>query len=152
MVITTRPATNMDADFLWRLRVASLREYVERIYGWDEGIQKTFFEDGFHPEDTRIVQFEGQDIGMYELRNRQNDHFLARIEILPEFQKRGIGSTIIQRITTDIGPSGKPLRLQVFKINPAHRLYARLGFKITGETETHYQMEFQGPARHLGQD
>ena len=129
-----------------------MREYIERIYGWDESTQKKYFEDGFHPEDTRIIQFKGQDIGMVELRHRQNDYFLARIEILPEFQKQGIGSTIIKRIIADIGLSEKPLRLQVFKINPAHRVYARLGFKITGETETHYQMEFPGPSQHSSPD
>lgn len=31
--------------------------------------------------------------------------------------------------------------LQVFKGNPAKTLYEELGFKVYGETETHYQME-----------
>ena len=31
--------------------------------------------------------------------------------------------------------------LQVFKDNPAKKLYEQLGFKVYGETETHYQME-----------
>jgi len=31
--------------------------------------------------------------------------------------------------------------LQVFKDNPAKSLYEKLGFKVYGETETHYQME-----------
>jgi ribosomal protein S18 acetylase RimI-like enzyme len=141
MTITTRKATPEDRDFLWQLKVASLREYVEKIYGWDDAVQKKFFENSFHPEAIRIIQLEDQDVGMVELRQRADDYFLARIEILPAFQRRGIGSTIIKRITAGVRPSGKPLRLQVFKINPAQSLYARLGFVITGETETHYHME-----------
>lgn len=31
--------------------------------------------------------------------------------------------------------------LQVFKNNPAKKLYERLGFRVYNETETHYQME-----------
>ena len=31
--------------------------------------------------------------------------------------------------------------LQVFKDNSAKHLYERLGFKVYGENETHYQME-----------
>jgi ribosomal protein S18 acetylase RimI-like enzyme len=141
MTITTRKATLEDRVFLWQLKVASLREYVENIYGWDDAVQKTFFENSFHPEAIRIIQLEDQDVGMVELRQREDHYFLARIEILPEFQRRGIGSTIIKRIAAGVRSSGKPLRLQVFKINPAQRLYTRLGFIMTGETETHYYME-----------
>ena len=31
--------------------------------------------------------------------------------------------------------------LQVIKVNPARRLYERLGFRAIGETETNYQMQ-----------
>ena len=147
MTITTRKATREDRDFLWRLKVATMREYVEKIYGWDDAVQKKFFENSFHPESIRIIQLKNQDVGMVELRHREDDYFLARIEVLPEFQRRGIGSTIIRRITAGASSSGKTLRLQVFKINPARILYARLGFIITGETETHYQMELPGLSR-----
>jgi phosphoribosyl 1,2-cyclic phosphodiesterase len=37
--------------------------------------------------------------------------------------------------------AGLPVRLRVFRVNPAQRLYRRLGFVVTGETETHVQME-----------
>jgi ribosomal protein S18 acetylase RimI-like enzyme len=30
--------------------------------------------------------------------------------------------------------------LQVLKVNPARRLYERLGFRVTGETPTHFLM------------
>jgi ribosomal protein S18 acetylase RimI-like enzyme len=37
--------------------------------------------------------------------------------------------------------SGKPVALQVLKVNPARRLYERLGFSVTGENETLYFMK-----------
>jgi ribosomal protein S18 acetylase RimI-like enzyme len=37
---------------------------------------------------------------------------------------------------------GIPIALQVLRSNhPAKRLYERLGFEVTGETETHYLMQ-----------
>ncbi len=33
-----------------------------------------------------------------------------------------------------------PVRLQVIKGNPARNLYERLGFTVTGETDTHLLM------------
>jgi ribosomal protein S18 acetylase RimI-like enzyme len=77
---------------------------------------------------------------MYALQKRQEDWFLARIAILPEFQNQGIGTAILQKII-GAAPTHKPLRLQVFKINPARRLYERLGFVKTGATRTHLCME-----------
>lgn len=40
--------------------------------------------------------------------------------------------------------AGLPLRLQVLKVNPAMRLYARLGLRIVGETATHLRMQLDG--------
>lgn len=34
-----------------------------------------------------------------------------------------------------------PVRLRVLKVNPARRLYERLGFKVVEEADTHYLME-----------
>jgi ribosomal protein S18 acetylase RimI-like enzyme len=62
--------------------------------------------------------------------------------VLPEFQNRGIGTTIIQWAIDQAVATQKALRLQVFKINPARRLYERMGFIETGEKETHIQMEW----------
>ncbi len=140
-VITTRTATYDDKDFLWELKVASMRRYVEAVYGWDDAIQYGFFEKGFHPEDIQIIQCDKLDMGMYELRERDEEWFLARIEILPAFQGRGIGTTVIQRMIGHVSKTGKPLRLQVFKVNPAQKLYERIGFLRTGETKTHITME-----------
>jgi GNAT superfamily N-acetyltransferase len=134
-VLTTRK------DFLWKLKVASMRRYIEAVHGWDDAIQYGFFEQGFNPEDIRIIQCDRQDMGMYELRERDEEWFLARIEILPAFQGRGIGTKVIQRMIDQVSKTGKPLRLQVFKVNPAQRLYESMGFLRTGETRTHITME-----------
>ncbi len=37
---------------------------------------------------------------------------------------------------------GAPTRLQVLKENKAAELYRRMGFKQIGETETHFEMEY----------
>jgi GNAT superfamily N-acetyltransferase len=139
-MITTRTATSDDKDFLWELKVASMRQYVEAVYGWDDSSQYGFFELGFRPEAIQIIQYDGQDIGMYELRER-DCIILARIEILPAFQGKGIGRTVIQQMVARVSKTGKPLRLQVFKVNPARKLYEGIGFLRTGETKTHFLME-----------
>jgi ribosomal protein S18 acetylase RimI-like enzyme len=141
MMITIRPATMNDSHFLWQLKVAAMRAYVTQVYGWNEQIVRDLFEKGFRPDAIQIIQVDGDNIGMYELVEQETHWFLGQIEILPPFQNRGIGTYVLQQIMTQVMKTKKSLRLQVFKINPATRLYARLGFTIAGETETHYQME-----------
>lgn len=142
-MIDSREATQDDKAFLWRLKVAAMREYVEAVYGWDEAEQYRFFEKGFRPEELRIIRLDGRDAGMYKFQVREEDLFLCRIEMLPELQGRGIGTTVIRGMIEEALKARKPLRLQVFKNNPAQRLYERLGFIKTGETDTHFKMAFQ---------
>lgn len=141
--VDTREAREDDREFLWNLKVAAMRPYVEVVYGWDEHVQHRFFGRGFRPERIRIVRLEGEDVGMFELEDRAGGRFLARIEILPRFQGRGIGTAVMEGLMRDARAAAQPFRLQVLKINPARRLYERLGFVATGETETHVQMELQ---------
>jgi ribosomal protein S18 acetylase RimI-like enzyme len=140
-MITTRRATAEDKEFLWILKVAAMRQYVEQVYGWDDTIQYDYFENNFHPEALDIIQYDGQNIGMYKLEEREESYYLSQIEITLEFQNKGIGSTIIQRIIDAVAVQGQPLRLQVLKVNPARRLYERLGFVVIGESRMHVQME-----------
>ena len=58
----------------------------------------------------------------------------------------GMGTALLKDLLAEAERAGKPVRLQVLKTNRAIRLYARLGFAITGESPTHLQMEWRpGP-------
>ena len=136
-----RKATDNDKEFLWSLVVASMGSYIEQVYGWDVSVVYARFEENYRTETMKIIQCDGQDVGMVELLDNPQEIFLTRIAILPEYQNRGIGSTILQNAIAEAATAHKPLRLQVFKINPARGLYERLGFVKTAETMRHIQME-----------
>ena len=135
-----RQATNADADFLYRLHVAAMRDLVARVWGWDDAWQERFFAVHFDPTHSRIVVVDGEDVGVIAVEWSATDAFLANIEILPEYQGQGLGAALVNGIITQAEACNLPVRLQVLKINPARRLYERLGFVVTGETETHFQM------------
>jgi len=66
--VAYRQATQEDADFLYRLHRAALRNYVVQTWGeWDEGWQKTQFLERFCAEHSLIVIVEGQDVGVLRL-------------------------------------------------------------------------------------
>ena len=75
-----------------------------------------------------------------ELRPATVDDF-DFIAVTPDLQGQGIGTSVIHQVLDEAKRSGKPVALQVLKVNPARRLYERLGFSVTGENETRYFMK-----------
>ena len=61
--------------------------------------------------------------------------------ILPLHQRRGIGSEVLAGLLRQAGASESVVRLRCLKWNPARALYARNGFVVTSEDETHVYME-----------
>ncbi|MCP4756937.1 MAG: GNAT family N-acetyltransferase [Proteobacteria bacterium] len=66
----------------------------------------------------------------------------SEIQILPEFQNRGIGCRLIENIQLQACDQGLPVVLSVLKGNPAKRLYEKLGFRVALEKERSYEMRY----------
>jgi len=145
-MLSYRDATPADRDWLYALKRATLRPYVEATWGrWDEADQRERFARGFRPEETRIVQLDGQPVGALRVRESDGRVFLADVAVTPERQRRGLGRAIIRGVLDQAAAGGRAVRLQVLKVNPAHELYARLGFATIEETATHFVMEHPAP-------
>jgi ribosomal protein S18 acetylase RimI-like enzyme len=139
--VTLRPATLADVDTLFAIRRAAMKLYVEQTWGpWDEQWQASYFRDHFRPEQSWVIQHDNKDVGLWQVEHREDCVFLTNIEILPEYQRRGIGTHLIRNLLDEASDKNLPLRLQVLKVNPAKQLYERLGLHLTGQTETHFLM------------
>lgn len=145
--IELRSATEDDYDFAFRVHRAAMRPYVERTFGWDEDFQARYFRLHFDPAKRDIIRYDDVDIGIFSVEVREESLFLAIIAILPRYQGLGIGTALLGQLQDRAKESGVRLTLQVLKVNPARKLYERLGFEVTGETETHYQMAWSEATR-----
>lgn len=67
---------------------------------------------------------------------------LVQIQLLKQYQGSGIGKKIISDIIVEANKLQIPVKLSVFKKNPALRLYLSLGFSIYLETEKTYEMQY----------
>ncbi len=138
-----RKATREDFDFLFNLHKSTMREYVEKTWGWDEAWQRDYFLHHLNPDMLQIIVLNHKDVGSISVMNRDQDLFLSSIEILPEYQNKGIGTHLIKKVIADARSENKPVSLQVLKSNKrAQALYERLGLEKCGETETHYCMKY----------
>lgn len=145
MNITYRAAREQDFDFLFGLHRAAMRTYVEETYGpWIDDWQREYFRARFNPNNLKIIQVDRRDAGVLEVQDRAEELFVVRIELLPTYQRRGIGSAVMKALLAEADQRGKPVALRVLKVNiRARDLYQRLGFGVTGETDTHYIMAYE---------
>ena len=135
-----RAAVEKDVDFLYSLHVATMKQYVDQVWGWEDVYQESLFRKNYVPANIQIIEYDDKDIGMLSVEEREGDVFLSTIEIRPEYQGKGIGTAIIKKMVADSAKKTKPVTLQVLKVNPAKGLYERLGFEVVEETKTHYRM------------
>jgi GNAT superfamily N-acetyltransferase len=135
-----RPANEDEREFIFDIYAATLRPYIEWAWGWNEAFQR----DGFwkhHPIDQfRVVTVGNKIAGGIHVEEQEALNFIRMIFLLPEFQKHGVGSELLQGEIARATEVGKQLHLKVIKINPAKNLYDRLGFVVVDEDDATYHM------------
>jgi GNAT superfamily N-acetyltransferase len=102
--VSPRPAAKADADFVYTLTEACMREYVERTWGqWSEDMARA----AFKPVLSQIVQCDGEDVGCIELTEKLSDLNLGEFYIAPSLQNCGIGSALMQQFISRARGSGQ---------------------------------------------
>lgn len=126
--IELRFASGADSEFCYQLHKAAMGEYITEVWGWDEQVQRDFHARAFSPGRWQIITVGGADAGMLHVEYRPGEIYLARIEIHPDYQGRGIGTRLISALIDEAGRKGQDLVLDVLTVNRrAHALYQRLG-------------------------
>ena len=144
MEIALRPATLADVEPLFAIHRAAMREYVTQAYGpWDDDWQAGFFRGHFEGDVRRVVVVDGSDVGFLDVVDHAGHILISELVIDPAWHNRGIGSELLRGAMAKAAARGVEARLQVLQINPARRLYERLGFVIYGVTPTHYLMHWR---------
>lgn len=138
-----RPAAPEDHDWIYACKAASVRPYVEPVWGWDESFQRRDFDSDFASiGQFRVIETPEKPIGFLQILDGKDCVEVAELHLLPDCRGKGIGSSILRRLLADCRQQGRPLRLGCFKDNHrAKALYQRLGFRQTAETETHCILE-----------
>jgi ribosomal protein S18 acetylase RimI-like enzyme len=150
MNVALEPFTTDDREFAFRVTEATMRTYVEQTFGqWDANDQRRRFDEN-DPTMCQLIVVDGIRAGILVVDDRPDEIFLARIFVLPAFQRQGIGSALMRSLMERARTAQKPLRLRVMNVNPARHLYERLGFNVTQRTATHFYMEYRDPVLPVG--
>lgn len=138
-----RPATPDDREFFYELRHDGFRAYAEAVFGpWDEARQRASADRDLGELPIQIIERGGAPIA-YQIVLRHLDHwFLDEIAVVAGERGHGLGTELVTAIMTAAREHGLPLRLSVLHVNPAQRLYARLGFRTTRVEHPRIKMEW----------
>jgi ribosomal protein S18 acetylase RimI-like enzyme len=138
MHLTIRQSKPADKTFAYEVKRAALGNYVEQTWGWNEQFQQRFHADDWanHPPD--IIELDGNPIGTLEVLEHADHLFIGEFYILPEFQRRGIGTRLLREVLANADAKQLCTRLHFLKVNPVRSLYERHGFVVTGESDTHF--------------
>lgn len=137
--IALQKANKKDLDFLLQLRKKTIAIHLASA-GINLSDQEHLERVKYQFENAYVIRLEQERIGLIKYRELKEVVELLQIQLLPEFQSKGIGTIILDQLVEIVKPKGKDLFLKVLKDNPAKKLYIRYGFKHQGEDEHEYHM------------
>lgn len=134
-------AVPSDAESLAVLRVAAMRESLERIGRFDPQRARDRFLSGFSPSNTRHIELDGQRIGFFVLNPKGDALRLDHLYIHPDHQGLGIGARVLAQVFAEADQQSKLLRVGALKGSDSNRFYRRHGFQLVEESEfdNHYE-------------
>jgi ribosomal protein S18 acetylase RimI-like enzyme len=134
MQISLRPARTQDFDYCESLYFAGMTRIIQQL-NLDMAVQVASFRRQWDLAQVRMITFDGIDVGWLQSTTRGDTLFLGQLFVDGSFQRRGIGTEVMSRLISEATRARQSVTLGVVKVNPALRLYERLGFRVTHEDE-----------------
>lgn len=135
MEIELLPATESDAEELVLLRIAAMRESLERIGRFDPIRVRERFLAGFSVLDTLHIMSGGTRVGFLVLKRTLDGFLLDHLYVHPTQQGLGIGAWVLQWIFYQADSQGEVVRVGALKGSDSNRFYIRHGFNLVEVAE-----------------
>ena len=138
--IELRPALDHDFEYCRRLYFDGMGWIIDELH-LDRTAQETGFRQQWNTAQVRIVLFDGTDVGWVQTVRADNELFVGQMFVESLFQRKGIGTQVMKRLISEATAFNLAVRVNVVRINPARRLYERLGFRVTHEDDRKFYMK-----------
>ena len=129
------PVEERDAEALVQLRIAAMRDSLERIGRFDAHRARERFLSGFEPRHTRHIVKDGVRVGFVVVKPAGDGLLLDHLYVHPAYQGMGIGSRILRRILAEADGGNRCVRVGALKGSDSNRFYVRHGFELVDHAE-----------------
>lgn len=135
-------AAEADYETVRAIHHVAYRDMVIRQYGaWQDDVQDEFFRKTWLRQPHHLVCVDGEVRGYCCIHEDDRSIRIREFAVLPDHQRQGIGSGVLERLIERATLARKEMKLNVMKTNEsARRLYEHAGFIVLGENVTHLFM------------
>jgi ribosomal protein S18 acetylase RimI-like enzyme len=135
---------------------ASTREGELRLVPWDDAekaqflrmqfdAQAAWYREHYADASFDVVVVDGEPAGRLYVHRGPREIRIVDVTVLPEHRGNGIGTSLLRDLLAEADKSGKSVTIHVERLNPALRLYERLGFVLAEDRGVYLFLE--RPAR-----
>ena len=135
------PADETHMEFSYQVKKAAEGDYITSMFDWDEDVQRDFHVRAWQEQKPDIITYDGKLIGTIAAIESEDCIDIGQFFILPDYQRRGIGTYLLQSILNKADRSGKNVTLKFLKNNPVKSLYVRNGFRVVDTDQILCYME-----------
>lgn len=151
--VTLRPATPADEPFLFRV-YASTREEELAPVPWTTEQKRAFLAQQFRAQSAYyreqypaaafdVILADGVPAGRLYVNRAAEEIRLIDIALLPEHRGAGVGGALLRELQDEARATRRRLTIHVEKMNPARRLYDRLGFRAVEDKGVYDFLEWR---------
>lgn len=149
--VTFVEVVSSDFEVLADIRVAAMRESLERVGRFDPTRARERLRSTFSLEHTRFIIFEGTKVGFFAVRPSAEGALLDHLYIHPDYQSRGIGGAVMTSIISDAEKQNVPILVGALKESASNRFYQRHGFTLSSEGDwDNYYVRPSSPPQKKG--
>ncbi|TAL90059.1 MAG: N-acetyltransferase [Candidimonas sp.] len=135
MQLTFKDTQQTDVETLVEMRVAAMRESLERIGRFDLQRARDRFVAAFDPALCRFIVVGDESVGFILIRPMIDHLLLDHLYIVPEHQGKGIGAAVLDTVFSDADAKSLPVKLGALRDSDSNHFYLHHGFVKTHESE-----------------
>src|SRR3954470_24666875 len=99
--ITFFSVVSDDFDELAELRIAAMRESLERVGRFNPERARERLRNSFHPEQSQFILLDGRRVGFYTFRLVGDAMQLDHLYVHPTCQSQGVGSLVLRLLIAE---------------------------------------------------
>ncbi len=150
--ISLRLFSEKDIPFLKKVYFSTREEELKQVIDWTPEMKNTFLTHQFNAQHEYyqknyvkanffVIEKKHEPVGrLYYAESYDSTIRIIDIAILPKFQRKGLGTSILNGFFERAKAIEQPITIHVESFNPAMKLYMRLGFKKISETNGVYHL------------